>query len=497
MASKFYVSMRLYFQLLMLCLFILSCTERKQEHSLNWTYTIPDHGTNSTPRFADLNEDGILDAVIGAGKNEHEIAPYGIMALNGKDGTLLWNYESIDQIVGSATFLDINNDGVSDVIIGGRTSQLMALNGKDGELIWKYSAIDNHPKRRKAKYNFYNTQAIRDIDGDSVGDILATNGGNVWAPPKSEIGREAGTIMLVSGRSGNIIALDTMPDGKETYFSPIIIDQLGDKKDVVIYGSGGETISGNLFMTTLDDILNEDISESKVLLSDKDHGFIAPVVISDINNDGVPDILGNSHGGTIFSIDGNTLDIMWIQHTDNSESSNMVVPGHFRSMVQKDVFAFISLGIFPHNKGTVQVLLDGVDGSIVSSDTLGCFSFASPILIQADDDSFDEVMFSINSYNQCGMIFRENVTDLMLADFSQPFTMTSFDTHAGKNLSVTPSIVDLNHDGSPELIQVVMDNFSTIYLFHGMKIICTTTDLPKDQPKWNTYMGPNYDCILQ
>lgn len=50
--------------------------------------------------------------------------------------------------------------------------------------------------------------------------------------------------MVVNTVDGSMLARATMPDGKETYMSPVIHDFKGSGDLSVIFGSGGETISG-------------------------------------------------------------------------------------------------------------------------------------------------------------------------------------------------------------------------------------------------------------
>ena len=54
-----------------------------------------------------------------------------------------------DQIFGSASFLDINRDGVPDVIIGGRAAELKAINGKNGKVLWAFFPKGNSMQPRK------------------------------------------------------------------------------------------------------------------------------------------------------------------------------------------------------------------------------------------------------------------------------------------------------------------------------------------------------------
>jgi len=118
-----------------LVIFILSAvlvTCGKKKSTVVWNEDISITGSQSSPRTADLNDDGVLDIVMGAGRNEYQRSEQGILAFDGKTGKLLWQHEAPDQVYGSATFYDINNDGTKDVFIGGRSPNFKALNGKQG-----------------------------------------------------------------------------------------------------------------------------------------------------------------------------------------------------------------------------------------------------------------------------------------------------------------------------------------------------------------------------
>ena len=85
-----------------------------------WVALFFTYGTNSSPQTADLTGDGILDVVIGSGKNLFEQSDSAIVAINGKNGRLLWSLPATDQIYGSATFLAVNADQTPGMISGGR-----------------------------------------------------------------------------------------------------------------------------------------------------------------------------------------------------------------------------------------------------------------------------------------------------------------------------------------------------------------------------------------
>ena len=108
-----------------------SCTNEKA-HS--WKIFLPAIGTYSSPRVVDLNNDGILDIVMGAGGKEEHHTDTALIGLDGATGKLLWSLPAENQNVGSAVFQDINKDGTPDVFIGGRWGQLTAINGADGKI---------------------------------------------------------------------------------------------------------------------------------------------------------------------------------------------------------------------------------------------------------------------------------------------------------------------------------------------------------------------------
>jgi len=197
---------------------ISNCSIKKTE--ISWDINLPVIGSQSSPRTADLNQDGVLDIIMGAGKNEYQECDQGIIAINGKTGDLLWNQASIDQVFGSPTFYDISGDGIQDIVIGGRSNQLKALDGKTGEMIWIYKyQYEQDPILRYANRNFYNSVLVPDQNDDGIPELMVQNGGNPKAEPYDEEGRTPGVLMLFDLTSGEIIAADTMPDGKESYAS--------------------------------------------------------------------------------------------------------------------------------------------------------------------------------------------------------------------------------------------------------------------------------------
>jgi outer membrane protein assembly factor BamB len=115
-----------------------SVSPAKNESKLIWSKNFPVSESQSSPRTADLNKDGIFDIVIEAGKNEFQKSDMGIFALDGKSGVLLSKQESVDQVYGSATLYDVTGDQVKDVFVEGRSPQLKAIDRRSGALLWEF-----------------------------------------------------------------------------------------------------------------------------------------------------------------------------------------------------------------------------------------------------------------------------------------------------------------------------------------------------------------------
>lgn len=475
-------------------LFILAgCSSKKTE--LAWKKSLARIGSQSSPKATDLNKDGVLDIVLGAGENEYMRTARGIIALDGKTGELLWSHPAIDQVYGSATFLDINKDGINDIFIGGRSNQFYAINGSDGKTIWNWEFnYEDDPILKYARYNFHNSVLLPDQDEDGLQDLLVQCGGNSKAEPNSSLDRFPGVLMILSSSTGKVIAADTMPDGKESYMPPIYFKQ-PDGKEKIVFGTGGETISGNLYLADLQDLKNTKLSNSQIIASETDHGFIAPTVAVDINADGFQDLIAISHGSSIFAISGKDQTILWQQKVENTESSNGFSIGNFTGDETPDFFTFVSKGVWPQSKGSVQIMLDGKTGKIAYSNALGCTGFSSPSIYDLTHDGIDEAILSINEYD-CDRGFTSEdeleVNNRLIAiDFSNKSIQTIDQQARFKNIFSTPYLGDM--DGDNYLDIVYCQYFSptaNLLAFFGMEVKRISTGIKvKDPVKWGAYMG--------
>ena len=206
---------------------------------------------------------------------------------------------------------------------------------------------------------------------------LIINGGNAVAEPYSQANRFPAILMLLDSKTGNVIAADTMPDGKESYITPLIFTQPGSKELFIVFGTGGETIDGNLYISTISDLLSKKLSQAKIIASDTGHGFIAPVTLADISADGFLDIIAISHGSKAIAIDGKDHHVLWTKSFPGTECSNSFAAGYFTDDATPDFFTFISKGQWPKSTGSIQVMINGKDGSVEYIDSMAARIFVA------------------------------------------------------------------------------------------------------------------------
>lgn len=458
-----------------------------------WEHDIPGIGSSSSPVATDLNNDGVLDIVMGGGAKEFTNTETAVVALDGKTGDLLWSVPGHNQMVGTAIFKDITGDGTQDVFIGGRSGMFFALDGITGNKLWEY--LPYNPNKDYVNdttlLNFFNPQWIPDQDGDRIEDLIAPFGGFVKAQ-HGDTNRPVGYLMIVSGRDGRVLAKAAMPDGKETYLSPLVHD-FGRGMEV-IFGSGGEDISGSLYRVAIQEIIRENLTAAKVLLSGGEKGFIAPPLLADVSSDGTMDIIIATVDGRLVAIDGKTDDELWTADPPGDfDTYVMPAPGFFTGEDQvPDFFASFGRGAWPETDFTLHTLVDGKTGNIVFMDTLGTFQYASPLVADFTKDGKDDVLLAINSKSTYDVIgtptnFLENGLYVYAQGQGEP--QVAFPIIRGSNLGSTPLVTDLDGDGKIDLVTAFMDDPQNFYSFKNLKVSRREINRDATSIDFGQYMG--------
>lgn len=481
-----------FYQLLACYILLASCGSEQKSGS--WFTYINNTGTYSSARTVDLNNDNILDIVIGAGGKEEVPCDSAVIALDGANGKILWAIGGNNQYVGSAVFIDINNDKIKDVFIGGRWAQLAAINGVDGKIIWSF-----FPERKKPDgsdggwYNFTTPQIIPDQDADGIDDLLIANGGDARAAALDTV-RPAGRLLVLSSKTGRILANVPMPDGRETYMS-VVCHKKSNQEIEVLFGTGGETIGGHLYKTTLTDIMKGDISRAKILAASDTKGFVSSPVLVDINNDGTVDIIVNAVDGRMLAIDGQTDSLIWQINFPGTEAYTMPAVGFFNKDSIPDLFANFAIGVFPKLNYSVRFMVDGKTGKVQYQDTIPAFQYASAIAADVDGDGFDEVIVNQTTLKKTQF---DNLffSQLIVFDFIRNTRNVLGGNIPATNLASTPWIGDLDNDNRYDIIYTAVKYRNAAFDLAepvGLYIQRYATETTiKTKPRWGAFMGTAY-----
>jgi len=473
---------------------ILNCSFAQN----SWVKELPGVGTCSSPRVTDLNGDGTGDIIIGAGREEFKKCDSAIVALDGKTGEIIWKLPAADQMFGSAALKDITGDGVMDIFISGRASELQAINGKTGTIIWKFDDPDKKKKwNKRTWYNFYNPQFVPDQNGDGIEDILISNGGNVRKKPYDPI-RPVGYLVVMNTLTGSVLSKAPMPDGRETYMSVAAVKSQDNNDMNVIYGSGGETIGGHLYVTRLSDVMKGDISGSVELDSSETKGFIAPPVWIDITNDKVPDIIANSVDGRLLAYDGSTYKKLWQVYMPNTEVYSSIATGYFNRDYVPDFFVSYGQGVWPTLEWSKQFMVNGATGQVEFVDSVGFYQTSTPVVADFTEDGVDDALLVVNYIETDDLLRRFFHSMLMVVDFTKNQIIEFGVKSNGHNLSTTPWVGDMDNDHYLDIIYSHGTNLRHTYSFDGMKVERIATKIPiKREVKWGAYMGSNYDGVFR
>ena len=444
-----------------------------------WIHEFPNVGVYSSPRVADLNQDGVKDIVIGAGKLEFQKTDSAVIAISGAIGEILWNVPVRDEIFGSALLLDITQNEIKNVIIGGRSAVLMAINDVTGEILWEF--FEDNPDHRITPsdygwYNFYNPQLIPDQTGNGLEDILISNGGDIMAPPFSE-DWPLGNLMIIDSSNGELLIQTEMPDGRETYMSPVVAKMHEDDSDfTIVFGTDGETVGGGLFRTMLSELNIIDLSNSIRLMSCKEKGFIAPPVLDDITLNDYYDIICNAVDGKVIVLDGKKNALIWETKIEDSETYGSLGVGSFTEKNIPDFISTMFKGIWPNFEGSVQIVLDGETGEILLRDSLGTGQISSLVVVDITGNDRDDALMSINftSAEDQDIIYNNM---LVVYDIFNRQVFQAAGVYEGFNLASTSRIDDLDGNGMLDIISIHLTDSKNRFTMNGFRVFRLRTNI--------------------
>lgn len=343
-----------------------------------WSKAFTRLSTESPVRKVDVNADGVIDIVLGYGvddsiqyalddhgsvpKCEVDNAGYremlpcegGILALDGVTGNTLWQRWTPSIVFSLMCKSDLNKDNQIDCIASGRggvscvfkdirhdrlwkveslikipfltfVQLVLALNGKNGEILWHLK--QNFMSMSSSSFlDLYTINGVRDLDEDSVPDVLAARVEERRTPEQSTI---SGHITIISGQTGKTIRTIATPNHEEMYVPIQILTQI-DGTEMLLIATGGQNSPGGIYLISLNTIMDHSKENKHITIIRSDSsGFMVPAILTDLNEDGVDDIVVSSFNSTVFAFDGQTYSVLWKYIFADSESTSSIAPGHY------------------------------------------------------------------------------------------------------------------------------------------------------------------------
>ena len=296
------------------------------ESPLLWEFDFGEYG--NALAIDDLNGDQYMDVIAVCSVDDTA------WAINGEDGTELWDWTGTDNLY-SVTTGDFDNNGQIDVVVAGYDETVTALYGNNGSVMWQFTTPNGQIYRNCLK--------TADLNDDGYCDVIAgSDDNNVYAIDGSD-----GDELWSSGFGGEVQEIElAQMDGSGPLDVVAAIGWSGNKM-VVINGSNGDTLWE--FTENTDyarhvevlDVNNDDIldvvigvpkmgaTSGRLIMVDGDtHDSIwtvTPFLPSsdyalahgDVNNDGVPDVItaGNSDDKKVHVFNGTNGNELWNYET--------------------------------------------------------------------------------------------------------------------------------------------------------------------------------------
>ena len=430
-----------------------------------WSLKLEGLGTSS-PRTVDLNGDGVLDVVLGGGVQGQSGWVY---AVDGATGKLLWKSRFKEEFYATPTLSDANRDGVPDVFIGGRDFNWTALSGKDGAKLWNLRAVN--PKADIPRRNFNGALAVGDQDADGVDDLLVSQGGSY-----DDSKRLPGRLFVVSAATGKLILNLPFPDGRETYSMPALVSP---QPLEVVAGTGGETVGGHFSRLAL----GGEKAVPKWEFESPKQGVISSPLLTRVGNEAAAIV--SLYNGTVVRFDADTGAIRWSTARKGFEARGSPAPGRFGGSSTVDVAATMSQGSFPtYQWKNLVVWYDGATGEVLDEAASGVFSSASPLVADFDGDGLDETLaLSMDAFT--------------INEGSVVSTLTIYDGARGKKKRLelklrgagqaTPALADLDGNGTLDLI---LTYFGVVERY-SLDLYGT----PPPLVRWGCFRGPSFNGV--
>ncbi|KAJ8319425.1 hypothetical protein KUTeg_004516 [Tegillarca granosa] len=267
--------------------------------------------------------------------------------------------------------IDVDGDGRDDILLGAASSvdlNQVAVLSYD---VKKYCALNSttlwmgDDKNLERPWNIYQAAALPDFDGDGVPEVLISHGGDPTLPPQ-EHNRKSGRLIVFSGATGKSFGERylNMPENKETYMSPVIYT-CKDGSQYIFFGSGGETVPGDLMIISVPDFYR--------------------YVMHKGPNAKVPGTRGAYNH--------------WPKRGRSAKGIltlfNTPAPGYFNDDDTLDFMLHWSTGEWPFYNHSIAYVINGKDGKFLWSLNSSMYEMSSDLVLQTKEQYRDMYLFRV------------------------------------------------------------------------------------------------------
>ena len=284
-----------------------------------WTYQL-DSGARAMT-IGDLNNDGVMDAVIGASMGS--TTPDGkVHAIDGTDGSMIWTFApgGSGDTIGDVAVGDFNGDAFDDVAVACWDNFVYAVDGATGSELWNHEIDDI----------FINGVSTNDVNNDGIDDVSYAH--SYLAGYDNEIGVLDGTNggviwnLIIPSTGEDTLLVDIDDDGENEAIFGVVKDDddvevqvrnglTGDLEWSSIIGPGVSGVNPTIFLFTHDidqdsdrDLLigNEYVdfriraydgdSSNPMWISDEElSGYPRDMAFGDVNGNGYQNIVAATY----------------------------------------------------------------------------------------------------------------------------------------------------------------------------------------------------------
>ena len=339
------------------------------------------NGTPLSVRLADVNKDGHPDLIVAVGDSPDKSVTSAIwVVLNRGDGTfgVPTRFAAGTQPLGFAV-IDVNGDGNLDLVVADQGSSNGSGGGGVAVLFGNGNGTFSSPSVLTASAGA-SSVVVGDFNGDGKLDIAAATGSLVTLYPGNGNGTFGTRVTFPSGGDSAYLAMgDLNSDGK----LDLVVSNYNEQSASVLINNGTGGAIG--FQAPV----------SYVISLGRSPDYL---VVTDFNNDGIPDIVGGTGFPSTFAGNSNNAIDVLLGNGDGTFAAPQL------TQVGTAPLAFAAAGDFngdgkmdvaAMSKGSTNLLFfagrgDGTFAAPVTS-ALGNTSFSNPVGAIAGDFNGDGV----------------------------------------------------------------------------------------------------------